>query len=251
MYKKVLSFMVCASVLAPFYAQAYEAGEVILRGGVVLMEPREDSDPLYLNANISGVGLVQTPLAGTKIGVDNEFTLAGTVAYMLNDSWGLELVIGAPAEFTIPVKGLESMGVKNAGTTDVIPLIVSLQHYFDLPDERVQPYVGLGINYTVLTDEAASNELEGFLAAGDQDLQFDNSFSFNLNVGVDFKLDDRWLLNASVYYVDLETDAKLKFTNSQGIGELVTTFPLPATGTIEASLEAPTWAYFLTAGYRF
>lgn len=251
MYKKVLGFMVCVSVLVPFYAQAYEAGEAILRGGVVLMEPREDSDPLYLNANILGVGSVQGPLDGTEIGVDNEFTVAGTLAYMLNDNWGLEVVIGAPAEFTIPAKGLEDLGVKKIGTTDVIPLIVSLQHYFDLPDDRVQPYVGVGFNYTVLTDETVSDELEESLAADDQDLQFDNSFSFTLNLGVDFKLDDRWLLNASVYYVDLETDAKLKFTNSQGVGELATMLPLPATGTIEATVEAPTWAYFLTAGYRF
>ncbi len=251
MFKNVLAFVSLGFVSLPFYVHAYEADEVVLRGGLVLMEPREDSGPLYLNANVFGVGQVQGPIDGSKVGIDNEYTLAGTVAWMLDDNWGLEVVIGVPAEFTIPVKGFEDLGVKKIGTTDVIPLILSLQHYFDLPDARFQPYVGVGVNYTVITDERVSDELEESLAADDQDLRFDNSMSFTLNAGLDFKLDDRWLLNASVYYVDVETDAELKFTNSQGIGELVTSLPLPATGTIETTVEAPTWAYFLTVGYRF
>lgn len=254
MYKKTTAFglvgLAAGFSMLPSNVAAYEQGEVILRGGIVLMEPREDSDPLFLSANVTGFGSIAGPMDGTSIGVDNEFTLAGTLAYMLNDNWGLELVIGVPAEFNIPSKGLEDLGVTKVGTTDVVPIIVSLQHYFNVNHERLQPYVGLGVNYTVLRGEKVSDELEVALAAQDQDLEFDNSFSYTLNAGLDFQLDDRWLLNASVYYVDLETDAELSFTNSQGISDMFG-FPLPATGTIETTVDVPTWAYFLTAGYRF
>lgn len=251
--KKTILILAVLSCLTS-YAMAYEQGEIIARGGIVLQEPREDSDPLVLTLPAVAITAPLDTATGTKtgIGVDNEFTVAGTVSYMFRDNWGLELVLGLPAEFTIPAKGLQGLGVTEIGTTDVIPVLVSLQHYFQLNDERWQPYVGVGLHYTVLSGEEVSDELEESLLAASEDLEFDNDFSFTLSGGVDFKLDDKWLVNAAIYYVDLETDAELEFTNSASIGFVATGSPTPPlSGTIDTTVEVPTWAYFLTVGYRF
>ncbi|MEM7451065.1 MAG: OmpW family outer membrane protein [Pseudomonadota bacterium] len=90
---------------------------------------------------------------------------------------------------------------------------VSLQYVPTYPSGAFQPYVGAGINYTLFFDEDVDGQLEGVLGSGDLDL--DASFGLALQAGFDYALSDKWLVNAGVWWVDIDTDATFTFGSSQ------------------------------------
>ena len=93
--------------------------------------------------------------------------------------------------------------------------------------------MGLGVNYTLFFDENVDSELEGMFGPGD--LKLDDSWGWAGQLGVDYLLDDHWLLNASVWYLDIETDATFKF----------------AANRVTADVDIDPWVYMLGVGYRF
>ena len=67
-----------------------------------------------------------------------------------------------------------------------------------------QPYAGIGINYTQFFDEELT------LADGTSlDLDLASSWGIAGQVGIDLLIDDNWALNASAWYMDIDTDASV------------------------------------------
>ena len=69
------------------------------------------------------------------------------------------------------------------------------------------PYVGAGVNYTTFFDE----DTKGAFAAATPglDLELDDSWGLALEAGVDYELENNWLLSAQLWYVDIDTEAKV------------------------------------------
>lgn len=202
-------------------ALAYQAGDLILRAGVASVQPNEHSDPLALNG---------TPLPGTKAGIDNNEQLGLTLTYMLTPQWGVGVLAATPFEHDIKAKGV---GV-DAGSVKHLPPTVTLQYFPLGATSRWQPYVGLGVNYTLFFDEKVDGQLEG-AGFGKGDLHVDNSWGWAGQAGLDYQIDDHWQLNAAVWYLDIDTDATFKF----------------AANRITADVNVDPWVYMLGVGYRF
>lgn len=202
-------------------ALAYQAGDLILRAGVASVQPNEHSDPLALNG---------TPLPGTKAGVDNNEQLGLTLTYMFTPQWGVGVLAATPFEHDIKAKGV---GV-DAGSVKHLPPTVTLQYFPLGATSRWQPYVGLGVNYTLFFDEKVDGQLEG-AGFGKGDLHVDNSWGWAGQAGLDYQIDDHWQLNAAVWYLDIDTDATFKFAASR----------------ITADVNIDPWVYMLGVGYRF
>jgi outer membrane protein len=117
--------------------------------------------------------------------------------------------------------------------TEHLPPTFSIQYHF-LPDSTFQPYVGAGVNYTTFfsTDvEQVLTDLTGITS-----IDLDDSFGLALQFGGDFLLGDRWLINADVRWIDIESDL------SASVGVVS-----DDVGTVKID----PWVYSINLGFRF
>ncbi len=164
-------------VLMSFPAIAYEGGEIILRGGFHNINPQSHNNAV--------------------VEVDNatSFTFNGT--YMVDSHWGVELLAALPFSHDIDLNG----GPRVASAKHLPPTL-SLQYHF-IPEGSIQPYVGLGVNWTLFFDEDTKGPLAG------ANLKLDDSVGLAAQIGVDIALNENWFINADVRYMDIETDAEV------------------------------------------
>ena len=64
--------------------------------------------------------------------------------------------------------------------------------------------MGVGVNYTKFSDEKAT-----VAGVGEVDVEFDDSWGAVGQLGVDLLIDDNWALNGAVWYMDIDSDAKI------------------------------------------
>jgi outer membrane protein len=136
-------------------ALAFRGGDIIVRVGATTVDPTDvDSDTLTLNGE---------KLPGTEVDkIDKDTQLGLTGSYMFTDYFGLELLASTPFKHDIKVKGLGALDIREVGDTKLLPPTLSAQLYpvgFFKPDFKLQPYVGVGLNYTIFWDEDASSQL--------------------------------------------------------------------------------------------
>lgn len=226
---KFLAALAIVCLSAP--ALAYQPGEVILRTGAATVSPEVSSSPLPLEG---------TKLAGTAADVKDGSALGLTATWMLSSRWGLELVAASPFSHDLSVTGLgETFPL---GEVAHLPPTLLLQYYPELPLGNVRPYVGLGVNYTFFFEEEVSREANdmfaGLGASGNADIALEDSVGLAAEAGVDFAFgtDKRWLLNLSVWWMDIDTEAAVQ---------------VPGVGAITAKVELDPLVYMAGLGYRF
>lgn len=226
--------VVAGSVLlmgAVMGAQAYEAGDIIVRVGAATVDPRTDASTPKLNG---------VPLAGTSVNVDSDTQVGLNVVYMLTNNVGMELLAATPFQHDITGStGLSGiLGTKDLGETRHLPPTLTVQYYFNT-GSIVTPYVGAGINYTVFFNESSGSSLDTTLG-GDVDLDLENSWGLAARAGVDIDLGNNWLLNAGVWWIDIDTEA----TYSVKSGAL-------AGAKVKSDVSLDPWVYMISAGYKF
>jgi len=222
MRKSLLTLAVLSAALAAPFAQAHEAGSFIVRAGAATVDPHEDSDPLKLN----GATL------GGEATLDSDTQLGLTFSYMLTDHVGVELVAATPFQHQVGVKGLGALDGKLADVKHLPPTVL-LQYYPMAPSSAFQPYVGAGLNYTVFFDEDLTSARKD---AGFSNLELDDSFGLAAEAGFDYMLTDKLLLNASVWYMDINTQA---------------TTDLAGAGKVKVDVDVDPWVYMVGVGYKF
>ena len=100
-------------------------------------------------------------------------------------------------------------------------------------NSKFQPFIGLGVNYTVFFDEDVSGEAQKALGA--DNLSLDDSWGLAGRVGMDYMINDCWSLHAGAYYIDISTDAEVE----------------TALGTAKVDVDVDPWVYTIGLGYRF
>ena len=78
-----------------------------------------------------------------------------------------------------------------------------------IPDGRFQPFVGVGLNWTTFFDTSVVPALSD---AGITGLDLDDSFGIAAQVGADWMINDNWLINLDVRWINIESDATLSGT---------------------------------------
>ncbi|MDZ7853513.1 MAG: OmpW family outer membrane protein [Halomonas sp.] len=170
-----------AAVTTSTQAFAYGAGDFFTRVGVAKVEPTSDNGSLANGA--------------FEVDVQDDSGFAFTLGYRFTDKLGVELLAAEPFGHDIELNGA------TLASTDHLPPTLTLQYYpLGGTAARVQPYAGIGINYTLFSNEK--------IATGD-DLELDDSWGAAGQLGVDLLIDDNWALNASAWYLDIDTDASL------------------------------------------
>lgn len=228
MHKSLLSASLFALALsAPLVANAHEAGDILVRAGVARVSPDDSSGNLKLDG---------TKISGTKATVDGDTQLGLAVAYMLTNHFGLELLAATPFKHTVAVKGLGPALDGKLADVKQLPPTLSLQYYPMETTSKFQPYVGVGLNYTMFfgSDLTSERKAEGF-----SNLKLKNSVGLAGQIGADYMLTDHIMLNASVWYVDINTTATADGPTALGVGRT------------KVNVDIDPWVYMVGVGYKF
>ncbi len=228
------SVMAAGILAAAPVAQAYEAGDFMLRAGPAHAAPDDSSSDLAFSGKgpLAGQDLA---LPGTGVAVDSNSQLGITATYMVTSHIGVGVLGATP--FKHNISGADGLnGVGKLAETKHLPPTLTLQYFPMDSASRLQPYAGVGVNYTTFFEEKTTNTLNAVIdsvaqanfgtPAGTVDgskLDLDDSVGVALELGVDYMLDEHFGLNAAIWWVDLETDATITaLSGDTEVGEITT-----------------------------
>ena len=129
--RKSILLAAAAAVVTAVPAFAKE-GDVLVRARAIVVAPNEDSGA------VGGI-------AGSKLGVGDSVMPEIDFTYMATDHIGAELIV-ATTKHNVSGRGTIS-GLGDVADTWVLPPTLTLQYHF-VPDGRIRPYLGAGINYS-------------------------------------------------------------------------------------------------------
>jgi outer membrane protein len=228
MRKSLLALSILATVLAAPFAQAYQAGDIIVRAGAATVDPHESSSDLW-------VGALNSDVAGTKATLNSDTQLGLTGTYMFTNHVGLELLAATPFSHDVGVKGMPGgfAGLNGKlGELKHLPPTLSVVYYPLDGASAFQPYAGLGINYTWFFDDKLSSEAED---KGFSGLDMQDSWGIAAQAGMDYMLNENLLLNASVRYLDIDTTGTTSFGGEK----------------VKVDVEVDPFVYMVALGYKF
>lgn len=169
-----------ATLLASQAALAYQAGDTFIRGSFEKAEVATD--------NISD---------------ENAFYLSG--GYLFHDKLGVELGIGEPVKHDF---GLAGNGL---GTMKRMPVNLLVNYYplGGIEASRIQPFVGLGLNYTDFSDVDT-------VAPYSADI--DSHYGVVGQAGLDLVLTDNLSATGYARWADVDADVDWKTPTGNGSG---------------------------------
>lgn len=185
LHKTLLLSLAC---VAASPALAYEKGDVIVRAGAIQVTPETTN-----NTVVPGLD------------VDSDVQLGLTVSYLLTPNVAVELVGATPFKHDVTLNGT------TIGSVEHLPPTVMAQYFPMAAGSAVQPYVGVGINYTKFWGEEATGPLAGNI------LSVEDSLGLAVEAGIDYQIADNVVLNAAVWKIDINTNLSI---NGGPAGEL-------------------------------
>ncbi|HWT53548.1 MAG TPA: OmpW family outer membrane protein, partial [Rhodocyclaceae bacterium] len=158
-------------------AQQVNEGNWLVRVRALSLEPADKSDP------ISGTG------AADRVGVENKIIPEVDVSYFWTKNIATELVLTVPQRHDVTLDGT------NIGSFKHLPPSLLVQYHFN-PEGQFRPYVGVGINYTIIGGERLANNM-----------QLENSsVGAVVQAGFDVKVSSNVFLNFDVKKIQLRSD---------------------------------------------
>ncbi|MDF2155848.1 outer membrane protein OmpW [Vibrio sp. CAU 1672] len=214
MQKTICSLAVVAALVSP-QVLAHKEGDFTLRVGAASVVPNDSSDKI-LGSNY-------------ELEVDSDTQLGLTLGYMFTDNLSFEVLAATPFSHNIST-GLAGLG--DVAKTKHLPPTFMVQYYFGEAESKFRPYVGAGLNYTLFFDEGFNGTGK---SAGLSDLELEDSFGLAANVGIDYMIDDKWFVNASAWYANIETEATYKAAGEQ----------------YKTDVKINPWVFMISGGYKF
>ncbi|HYD71379.1 OmpW family protein [Azospirillum sp.] len=188
------------------------AGDILVRARIVGAIPQEKADLTLGGANIG------------KGHVENGWTPELDFSYFFTDNIAAELIAGTTRH---KIKASTILGEVDVGKTWLLPPTLTVQYHF-FTKERVSPYVGAGINYSLFYSKSAAGGVA-------QSLSLKNRFGWALQAGVDVAVGGPWSINLDVKKIFVKTDLD--------VGT-----PL---GNIHSNVRLDPWVVGVGVGYRF
>jgi len=125
------------------------------------------------------------------------------IEYFFTPNWSSELVLTYPQKQTVTVEKSALGGPTEIGTFKHLPPTLTVKYNF-IPGGVVRPYVGIGINLTLISDVNLAVPTVPPIP-----LKLDStSVGFAGQAGLDWQLAPHWYANADVKWVQLGTDVK-------------------------------------------
>ncbi|WP_396622173.1 OmpW family protein [Marinobacter sp. W-8] len=217
-----LSVLAAAVMAVAPAAQAFEAGDFVVRAGAVHVAPDDSSDSLNVTGFVGPIDGANVTLDGAKVGVDGNSQLGLRATYMVTSNLGIGVLGATPFKHNIEGKG-DLSGVGKLGETKHLPPTLTLQYFPLHSSSKFQPYAGVGVNYTTFFEEKTSDNLNGVLntvagslsngalagAVSSSELELDDSIGVAVELGMDYMLSENFGLNAAIWWADIDTEATI------------------------------------------
>jgi outer membrane protein len=126
-----------------------------------------------------------------------------------------------PFEHDIKGDGALS-AVGDIGSTKHLPPSLLLQFYPLEKSTSLMPYVGIGWNYTLFFEEDTNDEFTSAVAGiintplARTTLELDDSDGVAFELGADWRISDQFAVNTSVWYLDIDTTARIDAVTTGG-----------------------------------
>lgn len=199
MEKHLCAALLVAAVMGPAVSHG-EEGNWLVRVRAVNIQTDASSSPV------------------TGVDVENRWIPELDVSYHFTRRWAVELVLTYPQEHDVTLNGAKIGSIRH------LPPTLLLQYHF-LPEGRMRPYVGAGINYTRFSNV----NLAGGALTIDR-----HSVGAALQVGVDFQVARNFFVNLDIKKIYMDSEVKSA-----------------ATGAAVTELDVDPWLFGVGIGYRF
>jgi len=178
---------VALSAAVPAVAQQSAEGNWMVRLRALYIDPANNSDAIPTLA-----------VPSDAIEVSDKWIPDVNISYFFTRNLAAELVLTYPQRHTVKVTS-SALGAFDAGSFKHLPPTLTLQWHFN-PEGTFRPYVGAGINYTLLSNDNLSvPTVTGLHLEND-------SFGAAVQAGIDYKLSKSLYLNFDVKKVYIRSD---------------------------------------------
>ncbi|HLD95031.1 MAG TPA: OmpW family protein [Alphaproteobacteria bacterium] len=209
---KVKSLAIAAALLSTVSATLAEG------------ENANDSKKWMARLRILGVnpqvGSSIEPIGG-KASVSSDVIPELDFSYFFTKNIALELILGT-SHHKVRATGT-SDGDFNGSKVKLLPPILSLQYHFTQLSQKVKPYLGAGLNYTIFYDAKKGDFTS---------ISYKNKFGYALQAGVDVNIQGSWYFNIDVKKLWLKTTATIN-------------------ESVKANVRLNPWIFGAGVGYRF
>src|SRR5690554_2627561 len=219
------STILALSVAAPS-VMAHEAGDILVRAGVVTVTTSEST---------SGIVVDGTTDLGGEATLNNNTQLGLNFAYMLTDKVAVELLAATPFEHDVAIKGTGAVD-GSLGKVKHLPPTLSAVYYPLESSSVFQPYVGVGVNYTWFFDEETTASAESNTPSL-TNLKVKNSWGWAAQIGADYMLTENIMLNGQIRYIDIDTEATVDVAGGAS--------------TAKVDVDIKPVVYMVGLGYKF
>ncbi|MDH7914009.1 OmpW family outer membrane protein [Winogradskyella sp. SYSU M77433] len=158
---------------------------------VKAQEEQSTGDYNKWQARFRLISVIPSPsddIDGADVDISTSFVPELDFTYFFTKNIAAELILGT-TKHNVDVEGTD------LGHVWSLPPTLNLQYHFFA--DNFKPYVGAGVNYTFFYGVD-----EGDVAGMD----YENSFGFSLQAGLDYNLNDKWFLNLDIKKLFLSTD---------------------------------------------
>jgi outer membrane protein len=222
-------------------AHAQSAGSIFVTTGWFHLAPQSSSDPLK-ETSVGGSPVnITVPNTGAKLGAGD--TIGFTAGYFVTDHIATEFVIGVPPQFDLQGSGSFQQYGKLGSAKQWSPTLL-FKYYFNQPQAKFRPYLGLGVSRISFTDEHITNgAFEANVLHGPTTVTTDSSWEPVFNAGFTYAFTEHWFAGFSISYLPLSTTAKLNTTASTPVG--------PLNVQSETKIRLNPIVTYVNLGYRF
>lgn len=185
-----------------------QPGDVMVRGRALVVAPDVSSTVSTIGGHVDAE-TVAVPE------VDLSYFLTANIAFEL---------IAATTRHSVQDNG-SALGNVGLGKVSLLPPTLTAQYHF-MPQSRLSPYVGAGINYTFFYDAKAPG---GTISS----IRYDDNVGAALQAGVDYNIAGNWFANLDLKKLFLSTKAHVNG------------------GAVTASVDLDPWLVGVGVGYKF
>ena len=227
-----------AAALAAASVLAQKAGDNYLGVGVAAIRP--DASLGRLSSSGANAAAFDAATAGASADVSHEATVSVGWLHLFTDNVGAEFTIGVPPRHDIdlatpsPFAGAPSH--PGAATVRTWTPAAVAKYFFNVPGARWRPYLGLGVSRVSFHSVEINRGDPLVVQVGGAGASLRSDWTPVYNAGVVYRIDDRWMVNASVSYLPIRTTVNLV-----GAGGTTTSGPL----------KLDTTDVVVRVGYRF
>ena len=190
------------------------ANDFSVNVGAISVMPDDSSGSLNVVESVAGLGP-----NSSGVGVNTNTQLGLTFDYALDNNWVIELVAATP--FSHNISGTGSLKGIKIGDTKHLPPTLLAQYHFDIANDNITPFIGVGANYTTFFDDQVSPAVKNLLVstgvattADNVDLALSNSWGVALQAGVNVELSNDWGLHFMVSKMDIDSTGDVRLNGT-------------------------------------